>query len=92
MPGLGYKVVVSKFNQIDGSHYVDPRSNQVFQFDHVRQVASDLKPSGGASDAQRYVRCDHATRWGKAGVRDAGGVGSSFLLARSGRVLVVPPN
>jgi len=33
------KVVVSKFGQVDSSHYLDPRSNQVFSFDHMRQVS-----------------------------------------------------
>jgi len=53
MPGQSYKVIVSKHGQIDSSHYLDPRSNQIFSFDHMRQVASDPQPAGNASDSTR---------------------------------------
>ena len=49
------QVIISKFNEIDANHYLDPRSNQTFQFDHVRQVASELQPSGQATDPTRCV-------------------------------------
>lgn len=44
MPGQSYKVVVSPFGQVDSTHFVDPRSKQVFSFDHMRLVASDPQP------------------------------------------------
>jgi len=47
MPGQSYKVVVSPFGQVDATHYIDPRSKQVFSFDHMRLVASDPQPHGG---------------------------------------------
>jgi capping protein alpha len=53
VPGQSHKVIISKFNQIDTSHYFDPRSNQSFTFDHLRQVASDPQPHSGASHPQR---------------------------------------
>lgn len=53
MPGQSYKVIVSKFGQVDGSHYLDPRSNQIFSFDHMRQVASDPQPANNPSDSTR---------------------------------------
>jgi len=53
MPGQSYKVVVSKFGQIDSTRYLDPRSNQTFSFDHMRQVASDPQPAGNSSDSTR---------------------------------------
>ena len=52
-------MIVSKFGQVDANHYLDPRSNQVFHFDHVRQIASELQPSG-SPDAQRYGRDENA--------------------------------
>lgn len=58
------QVIISKFNEIDANHYLDPRSNQTFQFDHVRQVASDLQPSGQAADSTRCVSPSGAQRPG----------------------------
>jgi len=47
MPGQSYKVIVSPFGQVDSTHYIDPRSKQVFSFDHMRLVASDPQPHSG---------------------------------------------
>jgi len=55
MPGQSYKVLISQHGQIDATHYLDPRSNQVFAFDHMRQVASDPQPATGGPDSNRTM-------------------------------------
>jgi len=58
MPGQNYKVVVSPFGQVDSTHYIDPRSKQVFSFDHMRLVASDPQPHSGTEHSLRKAMDD----------------------------------
>jgi len=53
LPGHSHKAIVSKHGQVDSTHYVDPRSNQVFAFDHMRLTASELQPHSGAEHPLR---------------------------------------
>jgi len=53
VPNTNHKVVICKAGQVDSSHYIDPRSNQTFIFDHMRQVASEPQPSGMPNDSTR---------------------------------------
>jgi len=53
VPGQSHKVIISKFNQVDSSRYIDPRSNQMFSFDHLRQTASDPQPNSGSNHPHR---------------------------------------
>lgn len=53
MPGQNYKVIVSTFGQVDSTHYIDPRSKQVFTFDHMRLTASDPQPHSVNEHPQR---------------------------------------
>lgn len=53
MPGQNYKVIISKHGQISATEYVDPRSNQKFTFDHMRQLAQDPQPAGAPSNDLR---------------------------------------
>jgi len=47
VPGQSYKVVITAHGQVDSTHYIDPRSKQVFAFDHMRLTASDPQPHNG---------------------------------------------
>jgi len=42
-----YQVVITAHGQVDSTHYIDPRSKQVFAFDHMRLTASDPQPHNG---------------------------------------------
>jgi len=37
-------VIVSKYGQVESDLFVDPRSHQLFKFDHMRQTASNVEP------------------------------------------------
>ncbi|RKO91143.1 f-actin-capping protein subunit alpha-like protein [Blyttiomyces helicus] len=64
VPGAEHKVIISKYNQIDPAHYYDPRSSQVFSFDHIRQVASDPEPKDrGSSEGHRAALDDAAAQY-----------------------------
>lgn len=34
----GYKVILSKYGEIDETHYLDPRSNLILTIDHTKGV------------------------------------------------------
>ncbi|KAJ1975830.1 F-actin-capping protein subunit alpha, partial [Dimargaris verticillata] len=40
VPEVEHQVIISKYNQVDATHFIDPRSQQIFKFDHLRQVAN----------------------------------------------------
>jgi len=44
LPDDGREVIVSKYGQIDSEHFVDPKTHQIFKFDHMRLAASDFEP------------------------------------------------
>eukprot|EP00697_Spironema_sp_BW2_P012114 gnl/Spiro4/28181_TR13939_c0_g1_i1.p1 gnl/Spiro4/28181_TR13939_c0_g1~~gnl/Spiro4/28181_TR13939_c0_g1_i1.p1 ORF type:complete len:320 (+),score=65.00 gnl/Spiro4/28181_TR13939_c0_g1_i1:111-962(+) len=37
VPGTDYKALITQFGELDTTHYLDPRSNEVLSIDHVRQ-------------------------------------------------------
>ncbi|KAF9138191.1 F-actin-capping protein [Mortierella sp. GBA39] len=43
VPGIEGKVIVSKHGHIEGDRFLDPKTNQTFKLDHLRQTASDLE-------------------------------------------------
>jgi len=43
LPDDGREVIVSKYGQVDSEHFVDPKTHQIFKFDHVRLVASEFE-------------------------------------------------
>ncbi|ORX91851.1 F-actin capping protein, alpha subunit [Basidiobolus meristosporus CBS 931.73] len=43
LPEQEQEVVVCKAGEVDEVHYLDPRSKQVFKFDHLRQTVADLE-------------------------------------------------
>ncbi|KAG0051140.1 F-actin-capping protein subunit alpha-1 [Gryganskiella cystojenkinii] len=44
VPGIEGKVIISKHGQIDNERFLDPKTNQTFKLDHLRQSVSDLEP------------------------------------------------
>ncbi|KAJ3048797.1 F-actin-capping protein [Rhizophlyctis rosea] len=44
VPGQSHKSVIAQEGEVDGGRFLDPRSKQVFVFDHIRQEASDPEP------------------------------------------------
>ncbi|CAO3658677.1 unnamed protein product [Umbelopsis ramanniana] len=47
-----HHVIISKFGQLEGGRFADPRSKQSFAFDHMRLVASDLQPLEVSEDIE----------------------------------------
>ncbi|CAM0139333.1 unnamed protein product [Umbelopsis sp. WA50703] len=43
LPESDQETIISKFGQLEGGRFVDPRSKQSFQFDHMRLAASELQ-------------------------------------------------
>ena len=52
VPGKEHKMIISKAGEVDSSHYLDTRSNQVVGFNHVTQtcVADDVAAAEGKDD------------------------------------------
>jgi len=48
--GSEVKVLVTTHGEIDQKHYLDPRSKQVFEFDHVMQTVGGVQPAGDHLD------------------------------------------
>eukprot|EP00698_Gefionella_okellyi_P004324 TRINITY_DN14002_c0_g1_i1.p1 TRINITY_DN14002_c0_g1~~TRINITY_DN14002_c0_g1_i1.p1 ORF type:complete len:281 (+),score=35.50 TRINITY_DN14002_c0_g1_i1:86-928(+) len=44
IPGGSSKVLITQFNELDPTHYVDPVTRQVVTVDHVKQEISDVRP------------------------------------------------
>lgn len=44
LPDKSREVIVSKYGQVDSEHFVDPKTHQIFKFDHMRLVASNFQP------------------------------------------------
>eukprot|EP00211_Chloroparvula_japonica_P016779 CAMPEP_0119131108 /NCGR_PEP_ID=MMETSP1310-20130426/9469_1 /TAXON_ID=464262 /ORGANISM="Genus nov. species nov., Strain RCC2339" /LENGTH=280 /DNA_ID=CAMNT_0007121661 /DNA_START=115 /DNA_END=957 /DNA_ORIENTATION=+ len=45
-------VLVSKHGEVSDTEYLDPRSGQVFSFDHIRQEVTGSRPISGELDGQ----------------------------------------
>jgi len=44
-PGGSHKVLITSDGEINNNEYLDPRGNQVIQFDHIRQEATGSRPT-----------------------------------------------
>ncbi|KAJ1923925.1 F-actin-capping protein subunit alpha [Tieghemiomyces parasiticus] len=55
LPETEHAVIISKYNRVDADHFVDPRSKQIFKFDHLRQTATDPQPHT-VEEAQEELR------------------------------------
>ncbi|KAL2651232.1 hypothetical protein R1flu_019360 [Riccia fluitans] len=58
MPNGTGQVIVSRYGEIDGSHYLDPRTAQVAAVDHVKQISTSVRPATDeelpSSDVEHY--------------------------------------
>lgn len=54
-PSADYKVLLTKYGEVDSTHYLDPRGKGVVTVDHVKQTATSFAAGGdgGAVEAQR---------------------------------------
>ncbi|KAI9288454.1 capping protein muscle Z-line, alpha 2 [Umbelopsis sp. AD052] len=52
LPESETEVIISKFGQLEGGRFADPRSKQSFAFDHMRLVASDVQPLEVSDDVE----------------------------------------
>jgi len=43
----GHKVLITKEGEVSPGEYLDPRGNQVIQFDHIRQEVTGTRPAAG---------------------------------------------
>jgi capping protein alpha len=50
VPGAEYKVVLSKYSEIDATHYLDPHKNQVLTVDHTKGVVTGVEERDEAED------------------------------------------
>jgi len=50
-PGGNHKLLISKFGEVTPGEYLDPRGNQVVQFDHIRQEVTGSRPISGELDS-----------------------------------------
>lgn len=55
VPESPYRLVLSKYNEVDQTHYVDPRTSKVVGVDHMKAVVTDVAESD-AEDAQAKER------------------------------------
>jgi capping protein alpha len=52
VPGADYKVILSKYSEIDPTHYLDPHKNQVLTVDHTRGVVTSVSSNARQDDSQ----------------------------------------
>lgn len=50
-PGQKHKALITKYGEVNEGEYLDPRGNQVVQFDHIRQEVTGSRPISGELDA-----------------------------------------
>eukprot|EP00004_Rigifila_ramosa_P017652 TRINITY_DN4309_c0_g1_i1.p2 TRINITY_DN4309_c0_g1~~TRINITY_DN4309_c0_g1_i1.p2 ORF type:complete len:301 (+),score=82.19 TRINITY_DN4309_c0_g1_i1:42-905(+) len=48
LPGSEESTLVTKWGEIDNKHYLDPHTQQVFEFDHVTQKVGEVTPNDQA--------------------------------------------
>ncbi|KAI8823584.1 F-actin-capping protein subunit alpha [Fimicolochytrium jonesii] len=53
-PGQQHQVILSKYGQLDGERFVDPRSGTSFVVDHIRHTASDAQPADSHGSSEPY--------------------------------------
>ena len=51
VPNQDYKVVLSKYSEIDSTHYLDPHKNQILTVDHTKGVVTSVEPRGEDEDS-----------------------------------------
>jgi len=58
-PNGGHQVLISKYGEINGSEYLDPRGKCVIQFDHIKQEVSGSRGlAGELDDSAESVRAN----------------------------------
>ncbi|KAG6548633.1 hypothetical protein Mapa_009787 [Marchantia paleacea] len=55
MPNGTGQVLVSRYGEVDGSHYLDPRTAQVAAVDHVKQICKSVRPASDEELPSNYV-------------------------------------
>jgi len=57
-PGGGHKVLISKYGEVSDGEYLDPKGNQVIQFDHIKQEVTGKRAigSGDMDQSQEALR------------------------------------
>ncbi|BBN00082.1 F-actin-capping protein subunit alpha [Marchantia polymorpha subsp. ruderalis] len=55
MPNGTGQVLVSRYGEVDGSHYLDPRTAQVAAVDHVKQICKSVRPASDDELPSNYV-------------------------------------
>lgn len=55
MPNQSGQVIVTEFSELDGTHYLDPRTAQVATVNHVKQVCTAVRPAADDELASIYV-------------------------------------
>eukprot|EP01018_Ginkgo_biloba_P006187 Gb_17838 [translate_table: standard] len=55
MPNRSGQVIVTEFSELDGTHYLDPRTAQVATVNHVKQVCTDVRPAADEELPSIYV-------------------------------------
>jgi len=50
-PGQSHKVLITKYGEVSDGEYLDPKGNQVVQFDHIRQEVTGKRPISGELDS-----------------------------------------
>lgn len=58
VPGADYKVILSKYSEIDPTHYLDPHKNQVLTVDHTKGVVTSVEPNTKTQDSEVVQRRD----------------------------------
>ncbi|OAE33651.1 hypothetical protein AXG93_4689s1380 [Marchantia polymorpha subsp. ruderalis] len=54
-PAMWWQVLVSRYGEVDGSHYLDPRTAQVAAVDHVKQICKSVRPASDDELPSNYV-------------------------------------
>jgi len=56
IPGSDESTLLSKFGELDSKRYLDPHSQQIFEFDHVSQRVGDAVPNDQADPDVESIR------------------------------------
>ncbi|GJJ68825.1 capping protein (actin filament) muscle Z-line, alpha [Entomortierella parvispora] len=84
--GKTFEVLVSKHGQIENDRFLDPKRNQTFKLDHLRQTVSDIEPHTVDEDIEelRKVIEAHAEEY----VADRYAEGVSAIYGSNGVITV----